>query len=194
MHEPDVWAALERGGGLQRGHFAEGDRHSDLRLAKYNGLLDPRGAESLGSALAEKVVDSGATLVVVWQDVEDIVLGYVVAQRLGVPVLRTFNADGLVGYAGPLPPDGRAILVTDALRDPLVPRAVRALLERSGGSLLGVLTIVETQISDGPLLASLVSLRPHLVAPSDCPSCQRAEPLGGSQGPGVGSRGPLSSE
>src|SRR5881275_3142805 len=119
MEEADVWAALERGGAVQRGHFAEGAGHTDLRLGKYNGLLDPAGAEALAGALAEPLADSGATLVVVWEDVEDVVLGHVVARRLGVPVLRTFNADGLVGHSGPLPSGVRAILVADSLRDPL---------------------------------------------------------------------------
>ena len=177
MDESNVWAALERGGAVQRGHFAEVDGHADLRLAKYNGLLDPSGAEALACALAEQVGERGATLVVVWEDVEDVVLGYVVGRHLGVPVLRTFNADGLVGHAGPIPPGAKAILVTDIVRDPLAPRAVGALLERSGGSLLGAAALVEGGIEDGPLLASLASLRSHLATPAACPSCRQGEPL-----------------
>jgi adenine/guanine phosphoribosyltransferase-like PRPP-binding protein len=177
MDEAEVWAALERGGAVQRGHFAEVEGHAELRLGKYNGLRDPSGAERLAAALAERLADSGATLVVVWEDVEDIVLGYVVGRRLGVPVLRTFNADGLVGQAGPLPRGASAVLVTDNLRDPLAPRAVRALLERANGSLLGVAALVDSGLGDEPLLASLASLRKHIVAVADCPSCRQGEPL-----------------
>ena len=74
-----------------------------------------------------------------------------------MPVLRTYNADGLVGQAGPLPHGARAILVTDVARDQVGPRAVRALLERSGGQLLGVAALVDAQSSEAPI-ASLVQL------------------------------------
>jgi len=97
--------------------------------------------------------------VVVWEDVEDLVLGYVVGRRLGVPVLRTFNADGLVGHAGPLPPGAKAILVTDCVRDQVASRAVGALLERAGGELLGLAALVDSGVAEQPLLASLVGGR-----------------------------------
>src|SRR5205814_1741566 len=96
MEEADVWAALERGGAVQRGHFAESAGHADLRLAKYNGLLDPAGAEALAGALAEPLVDSG--------------------------------------------------------------------------------------VSEGPLLASLASLKNHLADPAACPACRRGEPVIGGRG------------
>lgn len=177
MNETEIWTALERGGAVRRGHFAEAAGHADLQLSKYNGLLDPPGAEALAAELAGRLADRGATLVAIWEDVEDIVLGHVVARQLGVPVLRAFNADGLVGHAGPLPSGARAILVTDALRDPLAPRALRALLERNGGALLGVAALVDSGVTEGPLLASLVSLRDHIYPPSACPACRRGEPL-----------------
>lgn len=177
MNEAEIWAALERGGAVRRGHFVEAAGHADLRLSKYNGLLDPAGAEALAGELARRVAERGATLVVIWEDVEDIVLGHVVARELGVPVLRAFNADGLVGHVGPLPGGARGILVTDSPRDPLASRALRALLERAGGTLLGVAALVDGGASEAPLLASLVSLRGHVYPPSACPACRRGEPL-----------------
>src|SRR6266545_1926800 len=109
MEEAEIWKVL-RVGGLARDRAVSGDP----RLPKYNGLLDPRGAESLGSALAERLARGVASVVVVWEDLEDLVLAYLVGRQLGVPVLRTFNADGLVGHNGPLPRGSRALLVTDA--------------------------------------------------------------------------------
>jgi len=188
MDEAEVWSALERGQGVLRGHFAEADRHADLRLSKYNGLLDPRGAEMLASALASKLAGSEATLVVVWEDVEDVVLGHVVGRDLNLPVLRTFNADGLVGHAGPLPQGAKAILVTDTVRSPLAPRAVQALLERSGGSLLGVAALVDGGLPEVRPRVSLVSLQAHRAAPADCPACRRGEPLIEDSVSWVGSR------
>ncbi len=158
MSESDVWSMLRRGGAVRRVLVeSEGDR--DVQLSKYQGLSDPTGAESLAGSLAAQLADSGATLVIVWEDIEDIVLGFVVGRKLGVPILRTFNADGLVGHAGPLPAGALGVLVTDCIRDPVAVRAIRVLLERSSGSLLGVAALVDAGLTDEPLLASLVSLR-----------------------------------
>jgi hypothetical protein len=189
MDDREVWAALERGGAVEWGHFAYGDSHSDLRLRKYNGLLDPPGAEMLAQALAARLAGRDASLVVVWEDVEDVVLGYVVGRHLSAPVLRTFNADGLVGHTGPLAEGAKAVMVTDSVRDRLAPRAVQALLERSGGSLVGAAALVDAAVPETALIASLVSMRARLVRPADCPACGRGEPLTGSQESGVGSRG-----
>jgi adenine/guanine phosphoribosyltransferase-like PRPP-binding protein len=158
MNEQDIWAALRRGGATGQERFDEREGRSELRMTKYNALLDPSGAEALVGALADQVAKRGANLVVVWEDVEDLVLGFVVGRRLGVPVLRTYNADGLVGHAGPLPAGARAILVTDCVRDPVATRAVRALLERSGGTLLGAAVLVDSGIAEQPPLASLVGV------------------------------------
>ena len=162
MDPQHVWSALERGGATIQGNPATAESPTDLRLAKYNGLLDPPGAEALGSALAEQLGDREVGLVVVWEDVEDVVLGFVVGQRLRVPVLRTFNADGLVGHAGQVPRGARAVLVTDCPRSPVAARAVRALLESAGGELLGLAALVESGAEEEPPLASLVALRDQL--------------------------------
>ena len=159
MDEAEVWSALERGGAARQVRVDEREGRVELRITKYNGLLDPSGAERLVGTLAERLADRGATLVVVWEDVEDLVLGFVVGRRLGVPVLRTFNADGLVEHAGPLSRGARAILVSDCVRDQVARRAVRALLEASGSALLGVAALVDSGIAEEPLLASLVSPR-----------------------------------
>jgi adenine/guanine phosphoribosyltransferase-like PRPP-binding protein len=159
MDPQHVWSALERGGAAVQGNPASAESPADPRLAKYNGLLDPPGAEALGSALAEHLGGREIDLVVVWEEVEDVVLGFVIAQRLSVPVLRTFNADGLVGHAGQVPRGARAVLVTDCLRTPHAMRAVKALLENVGGELLGVAALVESGAEEEPPLACLVALR-----------------------------------
>jgi adenine/guanine phosphoribosyltransferase-like PRPP-binding protein len=158
MDEAEVWSALERGGAARQVSFDERDGQVALGMTKYNGLLDPGAAERLVGALAERLKDRGATLVVVWEDIEDLVLGFVAGRQLDVPVLWTFNADGLVGHAGPLSRGARAILVTDCVRDQVASRAVRALLASSGSLLLGVAALVDSGIAEEPLLATLVAL------------------------------------
>src|SRR5215211_4703797 len=91
-------------------------------IPKYNGLAHPPGAEELGRLLAERSRDAGATVVAVWEDPEDVVLGHIVGRELGLPVVRTYDADGLVGTGGPLAAEPRILLVADAIRDARVVR------------------------------------------------------------------------
>jgi hypothetical protein len=165
MNQEEVWAALQRGGVAQR-TYVKDDGSREVQLSKYHPLQDPPSAERLAVQLADQLGASGATLVVVWEDLEDIVLGFVVGRQLAVPVLRTYNADGLVGHAEPLPPGARAVLVTDCVRDVVAVRAISALLERSSGRLLGVATLVDTGLGDVPVLASLASIRAEAAQPS----------------------------
>jgi hypothetical protein len=179
MEVGEVWQLLEQGGGVRRGHWAAEGGHSPVQLGRYNGLLDPAGAERLGELLAGQLEGRGVTQIAVWEQVEDVVLGFVVARHLGAAVLRTFDADGLVGHVGSLSAEARAVLVIDAVREPRVPRAVQALLDRSGGSLLGVAALIDLDAPDTPLLARLVSARDALVPPATCPACRSGAPLQG---------------
>jgi adenine/guanine phosphoribosyltransferase-like PRPP-binding protein len=110
---------------------------------KYNGLVDPAGAEELATALASRV-KGDPSVVVIWEDPEDVVLGHVVARTLGLPVVRAYNADGLVGHGAGLEAGAAVLFVADAVRDPVVVRAVRALAQRDGGSLASTAVLIET--------------------------------------------------
>jgi len=134
LDERRTWELLARGGVERR----EGG------TTKYNGLADPAGAEELARALASLVRELMPTAILVWEDPEDVLIGHVVGRELAVPVVRAFNAEGLVGHSAGLPARPRTVLVGDAVRDPTVVRAVRALTEKRGGALAGTVVIVET--------------------------------------------------
>ncbi len=123
---------------------------ADAAPAKYNGLADPAGAERLGQLLAERARSLEPSVVLVWEDPEDIVLGHVVARELGVRAVRTWNADGLVGQSSPLRAGDRALLVLDAVRDPRAVRAVHAVVDRDGGSLVGTAVLRSTDALADP--------------------------------------------
>lgn len=114
------------------------------RPPKYNGLADPAGAEELGVLLADRLRAPGPTAIVVWEDPEDVVLGHVVARELGLPVVRAYDADGLVGHSAGLPDRPRVALVADAIRDPRAVLAARALVDREGGALVATAVLVGT--------------------------------------------------
>ena len=114
---------------LERGGSAPGSG----RPAKYNGMADPAAAEELAGELARRLRAATPSAVVVWEDPEDVVLGHVVGRELGLPVVRAYDADGLVGHTAGLPAAPRIALVADAVRDPRVVLAARALADHERG-------------------------------------------------------------
>jgi adenine/guanine phosphoribosyltransferase-like PRPP-binding protein len=136
--EARTWSLLARGGSAADAQLA-------VRPAKYSGLADADGAEALGRELAERVRELAPGAIVIWEEPEDVVLGHVVGRELGLPVVRAFDADGLVGHSAGLPESPRAVLVTDAVRDGRVVRAAQALAEQQGGVLVGTAVLIETR-------------------------------------------------
>lgn len=118
-----------------------------VREGKYSGLADPAGAELLGRELARRLAPVRPDVLLVWQDVEDVVLGYVVARALDVSMIRAYDAEGIVACSGEIRQEARAIAVTDAVRDPTVMRALRSVVERSGGELVAVGTLVASPLA-----------------------------------------------
>lgn len=177
MEQAQGLELLERGGALRRGHFQEANGHADLRLEKYDGLIDPTGAKVLGEALAQRLSHTGANVVVVWHDLEDLVLGFVVAGELGCGLVRAYNADGLVGHSPELRSGARAILVTDQVRDASVVRAIRALLDTRGGALVGVGALVDQGLVEGADITSVIPVAAQVYLPADCPLCRQGVPL-----------------
>jgi|GEM_PF-3627077 len=177
METSEVWDILERGGAIETGHFQSPGGHSSVRFHSYNGLLDPRGAEALGVALAGKLRESGATAVMVWEELEDLLLGFVVARELGCTLVRAYNDAGLVGDSPELPAGSKSVLVADQFVDEGAVRAVRALVENRGGSLLSLGVLVDRGVVAGLPSVALVSASENSYLPGQCPLCQQGIPL-----------------
>ncbi len=142
---------------------------------KYSGLADPAGAEQLGRALASRLARTQPDVLLVWEDVEDVVLGYVVARVLGVTMVRAYDAEGIVACSGEIGREARAVAVTDSVRDPTVMRALRSVVERSGGELVAIGTLVASTLAPADV---------EVVALVDGGGEGMA--AGGAQGTGVG--------
>ena len=161
-----VWRLLARGGlvGPQpEATSSEAGRPGSVALAKYNGLADPAGTEQLGRWLAERVQPFSPSLVLLWEDPEDIALGHVVARELGVRAVRGYNAEGLVELADPLPRGSRVLVLADAFRDAGLVRAMRAIVEQHGGTVAAIAVLVDTDVlatagAPATPVVSLVSL------------------------------------
>lgn len=109
---------------------------------KYSGLLDPIGVEELGRRLADAVRPYAANVVVIWEDIEDILLAHVVARELSIGVVRAFDADGLVDVTGSFPSGTRAAILTDVVRYEAPLRAVEELVRQQGGQIVVMAMLV----------------------------------------------------
>lgn len=138
MRENEIWTILEEGG------FRAIMRNGVPIFEKYSGLNDPSGAERLGHLLAKAVSDLSPSLVLVWEEPEDVVLGFFVALELDVRVKRVMNAEGLAEHEGELPAGSRAILVADAFREVHPLLAVSSLLDRQEATLVAAAALVDT--------------------------------------------------
>ena len=126
--------------------------------APYRPLRAPSAASELVARFAEVVRELEADLVLVWDDLDQIVLGQLLAAQLGVGVARAYDADGLVAIRDDAPLDGRVLLVTDALRDPRTMAAMRGIVEQQGSTVAGIAVLVATDdlreaAGDVPVLA-----------------------------------------
>ena len=127
---------------------------------RYDPLLDPEGAETLGHLLAEAVRERGANAIVVWSDATDAVLGFIVARRLGLPVVRLVDDDGLLEVHGTFPPSTQAALVTDVVHADHLVTAIAA-VTRHGGRLVTVAALMSERRSDPPApIAALLEIDP----------------------------------
>ncbi len=76
-------------------------------------------------------------LVLVWQDVEDVLLAHIVARELGVGVVRAYDADGVWPTPGRFLLRPESPIVTDLVRDdtagPGAPPARRTAVGRGRG-------------------------------------------------------------
>ena len=157
----DIWQLLQRGGlVLPSATSVSSIPVGESRLRKYDGLTDPSGAETLGKLLAERARPFAPGVVLLWEDPLDIVLGHVVARELEATAARAYNQEGLVELLGVLPPGRRVLIVTDAVREPTVVRALYGLAQQCGSSVVATAVLADTDAlaAAGEVAGAIVSL------------------------------------
>ena len=163
MRSEEIWALLRRGG--LSAEAAEPGPGAIL-VGRYHGMLDPAGADGLGVLLAAKARPVEANVVVVGEGANDLVLGFVVARELGLPLVRVLNLEGLVGASGALPARPRAVFVADRIHKSGFVTAVGNLLEREGGELAVVASLVTASVTRLPVpRLGLVEVEEGLAGP-----------------------------
>ncbi len=166
MRNEEIWAMLRRGGLTAEVPPSEaGERKAEpVLVGRYHGILDPAATDRLGVLLADKARALDPGVVVVGEGANDLVLGFVVARELGLPLVRVLNLEGLVGASGALPVNPRAVFVADRVHKIAFATAVLNLVEREGGELAGVASLVVTNVPLPVTRVGLVTIEEGLPA------------------------------
>jgi len=72
---------------------------------------DPVAVEAIAAALGERIGASEVGVVVVWERLDDVVLGHVLATKLRAAVARAFVDEGVIGFDGEVALDGPGVIV-----------------------------------------------------------------------------------
>lgn len=172
-------------GAHQRGHFrlSSGLHSSDyLQCALY--LASPVRAERAGAALAAAI---GETMdhpqLIVAPALGGVIIGHETARALGVPFLFTERVDGTMtlrrGFG--IGPGQTIVVVEDVVTTGGSTREVIELLESSGGTVVGLASMVNRSGADNPFeprpYSALVRVDFKTWTPDACPLCSEGEPL-----------------
>jgi orotate phosphoribosyltransferase len=173
---------FRRIGALLEGHFRlSSGLHSSGYLQCALVLQHPREAEACGSALAARVRDFQAT-VVLSPALGGIVIGHEVARALGVRAIFAERQDGVLtlrrGFS--LDAGERVLVVEDVVTTGGSTRETMAVARAAGANVVGAAAIIDRsgghQDLDVPFRA-LATIDLPTYQPEACPLCARGEPV-----------------
>jgi len=173
----DVRALLEQTGALLTGHFR---LSSGLHSANYVQcallLEDPRNAKALGEALGDRVRSLGAQRIVA-PALGGVIIGYTVAEGLGLPFVFTERKEGAMTLRrGFRLNDGeRVVIVEDVVTTGKSTRETASVIAQHGGSVVGFASILNRSGKANPFdpepYEALLALDFATYEESACPLC-----------------------
>lgn len=164
------------------GHFRlSSGLHSPHYIQCARLLEHPRHADDLGARLAEKVRGWNPQRIVA-PALGGLIIGYIVARALDVPMVFTERKDGAMtlrrGFR--LGPGERVVIVEDVVTTGKSTRETAQVVEEHGASVIGYASILNRSGSanpfDGPY-AFLAELALESFPESSCPLCAAGAPL-----------------
>jgi orotate phosphoribosyltransferase len=182
MHESDVLDLFRRSGALLDGHFRlTSGLHSSRYLQCALVLQYPEYAERLGAALAERVRDLGAS-VVLSPALGGIVIGQEVARALGVRAIFAERQDGKLtlrrGFS--LGSDDTVLVVEDVLTTGGSTRETIDVAIAAGARVAGACAIIDRSGGMHGLevpFRALVTMQVPAYEPDACPLCAEGRPI-----------------
>jgi hypothetical protein len=170
IRDINIWDLLERTDLARVIHTVIDEEHVDREAGEFDPLRDPHSTDLLAETLVASA-KGNPQAVLVPEAIGAAVLGFGVAVRLGVPVLRLFEDEGLVGVAGELRPDLRVLVVSPLADDRLVELAESYLHATEGAAVIDAVALLGTPVSRMRALAHLASRR---YPRHRCPVCAQA--------------------
>jgi len=173
---------LESTGALLTGHFRlSSGLHSNAYVQCARLLEDPGNASEVGAALATKAASLAVNKVVA-PALGGVVIGFTVAQALGVPMVFTERKEGEMtlrrGFA--LHRSDRVLIVEDVVTTGKSTRETQAVVERLGAEVVGFASIMNRSGAENPFDKTYVFLMPMALETWDeasCPLCRDGIPL-----------------
>ena len=173
---------FKQSGALLEGHFRlSSGLHSSRYLQCALVLQDPRTAERLGRALADRTRRLGAT-VVLSPALGGVVIGHEVGRALGVRALFAERADGVLtlrrGFV--LGPQDRVLVVEDVLTTGGSTRETMDVARAAGAHVIGAASIVDRSGGAATFDVPFEALLPMTVEsfqPESCPLCASGIPV-----------------
>ncbi|MCU1230703.1 MAG: orotate phosphoribosyltransferase [Acidobacteria bacterium] len=178
----DVPTLLRETGALLQGHFRlSSGLHSPNYVQCALLLEEPRNANAIGEALAEKIRPFGVTRVVA-PALGGVVIGYTVAQALELPSIFTERKEGAMTLRrGFRIREGEAVvIVEDVVTTGKSTRETAAVIEQHGGRVAGFASILNRSSKENPFdapYASLLALALDTYDEASCPLCRDGVPL-----------------
>ncbi len=192
MNPTSVLDLFHRSGALLEGHFRlSSGLHSTGYLQCALVLQDPRDAETMGRALADRVRQLNIQ-VVLSPALGGIIIGHEVARALGVRAVfveRPPRPDvGAAGETGKLTlrrgfalkPGERVLIVEDVLTTGLSTRETIEVARAAGAEVVGAAAIINRSGGDPGLDVPFAALAEHALPtyqPDACPLCAEGKPI-----------------
>jgi len=174
----DLPALLSETGALLSGHFRlSSGLHSPGYVQCALLLEHPRNARAIGEALASKVAAMKPAKIVA-PALGGVIIGYAVAEALGLPSIFTERKDGAMtlrrGFV--IAPDEPVVIVEDVVTTGKSTRETAAVVERLGGRVVGFGSILNRSGTPNPFDApyeALMELNLETYDEAGCPLCAR---------------------
>ncbi len=174
----DIRALLEETGALLSGHFRlSSGLHSPNYVQCARLLEHPRHAGPIGAALADRVRAFGAQKIVA-PALGGVIIGYTVADALGIPSIFTERKDGQMtlrrGFR--LDEGETVVIVEDVVTTGKSTRETADVIAQHGGAVVGFASILNRSGKPNPFDApyeSLLALDLDTWEEGACPLCAK---------------------
>lgn len=173
--------AMERTGVLKKGHFLlSSGKHSNQYMQCAQLLQYPQEAEEAGKAIAELFSEQKID-VVIGPALGGVIIAHEVARALGVRCLFAERKDGVMELRRnfQIISGERVLVVEDVVTTGGSVQEVIALVEQSGGEIIGVGSIIDRTGGKNPFKVpyrSIQTVEIDTYEPENCPLCKEGTP------------------